>query len=187
MSLIDHTGFAEPLALNPNRNDAVGLALSAALPLAALVSVEAGASALGWAYSDLQHLVNPALPEGLSLLLIAVMLPLLGLARWAAWQEGRKGRVASWWVVGLIAAALAYPVMGLVLDGFLMGWLELSLVVLAGAATLRVAGVSRPGLLCMVLPLLAVAAAAIPGYIVLTGGWSPGLAITVAMAHPERL
>ena len=24
------------------------------------------------------------------------------------------------------------------------------------------------------------------GYVALTGGWSPGLAITVVMAHPER-
>ena len=185
MSLIGHIETAEPIALDPNRNDAAGLALSVFLPVLGLVCVQAIGGAAG-VYAGGYPTLPFALPTSVANLLPILMFPLWGIARWAAFQNGARGRAASWWVVGLMGVMLAYPYVTLGLDGFLTNWLDLGVLILAVAATVRVATVSRSGLLCMMPPLLILAAAAIPGYVVVTGGWSPGLAITVGLVHPER-
>jgi hypothetical protein len=156
--------------------------------MAALVTVQLGAGVFGITPLTLaQARVPGMLPPTLAHLLPLMLAPCLGMARWAAWQAGRKGRAASWWIVALMAATLGDPFAGLVLDSFLADWLQLCLLVLAGATALRVSAVSRAALVGLLPSLLVLVLAAIPGYVALTGGWSPGLAITVVMAHPERI
>ncbi len=187
MSLIDTAGFSEPSALNPNRNDAVGLSLSVLLPLAAVVVMQAFGATAGVPPAMLHYAILPvALPEPIATMLPFMLFPLWGMARWAAWQSGRAGQAASWWVVALMGAMIVYPYVALGLDGFLLNWLDLFMLLLAGAAAMHVGPVSRPALACMLPSLLVLTLAAIPGYVALTGGWSPGLAITVALVHPER-
>jgi hypothetical protein len=188
MSRAQAATISEPLGLDPNRNDVLGLGASVFLATAALVTVQLGAGVAGITPMELAHARVPGiLPVALAHILPLLLFPCLGMARWAAWQAGRRGRAASWWIVALMAATLGYPFAGLILDSFLMNWLQLGLLILAGATTLRVSAVSRPALVGLLPSLLVLVVAAIPGYVALTGGWSPGLAITVIMAHPERV
>jgi hypothetical protein len=188
MSLIETAAFSDVHPLDPNRNDAFGLGTSVLLAVAALVTVQLGATLFAVTPLTLaQARVPGMLPPALAHLLPLMLLPCLGMSRWAAWQAGRKGRAASWWNVALMAATLGFPFAGLVLDSFLVDWLQLCLLLLAGATALRVSAVSRPALIGLLPSLLVLVLTAIPGYVALTGGWSPGLAITVVMAHPERI
>jgi hypothetical protein len=188
MSYVQTAARAHALPLDPNRNDTFGLAASVFLAMAGLVAVQAGAGLAGITPLMLAHArVAGLLPVSLAHLLPLLLFPCLGMARWAAWQAGRRGRAASWWIVALMGATLGYPFAGLVLDSYLMNWMQLALLLLAGATALRVSAVSRAALIGLLPSLLVLVVAAIPGYVALTGGWSPGLAITVVMAHPERI
>lgn len=164
----------EPPALDPDRNETFGLILSALLPLAAVFTVAGLVAFLGLGgavrlYSD-----------PISALLFVPLFPLWGAAHWFAAREGAPGRVASRWVLALIGLGLVYPFIHGMADAFWLGWANIFWLILIAATALRLAQVSRPALM-LVLPSLAwVALAAIPGYVLVTNGWSPGFAVTVA-------
>lgn len=172
MAFID-AHFEPPAALNPDRNEALGLTLSAVLPVVAVAAV-AGLVAL-FGIGDSVRLYS----DPLSALLFVPLFPLWGAAHWFAAREGEAGRVASRWVLGLIGFGLVYPFIYGMADAFWLGWANIAWLILIAATALRLAPVSQPALL-LVLPSLAwVALAAIPGYVLLTNGWSPGFAVTV--------
>jgi tryptophan-rich sensory protein len=82
-------------------------------------------------------------------------------------------------VLGLIAWGLVYPFLPALTDPFWLSGLTLVWLLLVAATALRLARVSRPALLLVLPSFLWVALAAIPGYVLLTNGWSPGFAVTV--------
>jgi hypothetical protein len=174
MAFLDADRFDPPGALDPYRNEVLGLLLSALLPLAAVFAIAGLVAFLGLA-GVAPHYADPVLA-----LFFVPLFPLWGAAHWFAAREGEAGHAAANWVQALIALGLVYPFLYGTLDAFWLGWANILWLILTGAAALRLARVSRPALL-LVLPSLAwVALAAIPGYVLLTSGWSPGFAVTVA-------
>src|SRR3954463_6915210 len=86
--------------------DAMGivtLGLSAALPMAAYFAADMLADAMG-----LVPVITPplGLPEWTVAAAMMVTLPMWGVARWLVGQRGDAGRIASRWVVALIAAVI---------------------------------------------------------------------------------
>lgn len=172
MAFID-VHYDPPAALDPDRNEVLGLALSALLPVAAVFAV-AGLVAFFGLGSVARHYSDPMMA-----LLFVPLFPLWGAAHWFAAREGEAGRIAARWVLALMGFGLVYPFLYGTLDSFWLGWTNIAWLILIAATALRLAQVSRPALM-LVLPSLAwVALAAIPGYVLLTNGWSPGFAVTV--------
>ena len=166
--------YETPAALDPDRNEVFGLTLSILLPLAAVFMV-AGLVAFAGLGGTIRLYSDPMLA-----LFFVPLFPLWGAAHWFASREGDAGRVASRWVLALMGFGLVYPFAYGVADSFWLGWANILWLILIAATALRLAPVSRPALM-LVLPSLAwVALAAIPGYVLLTNGWSPGFAVTVA-------
>ena len=162
-----------PAALDPGRNEVLGLTLSAFLPVAAAFAVAGLVAFLGLG-ENVPHYADPMMA-----LLFVPLFPLWGAAHWFAAREGEAGRSAARWVLGLIGFGLVYPFIYGIADAFWLGWANIAWLILIAATALRLATVSRPALL-LVLPSLAwIALAAIPGYVLLTNGWSPGFAVTV--------
>ena len=173
MAFID-VHYDTPAALDPDRNAVLGLTLSAFLPLAAVFAVAGLVAFLG--LGDSVRLYS----DPVMALLFVPLFPLWGAAHWFAAREGEAGRVAARWVLALIGFGLVYPFIHGMADAFWLGWADIVWLILIAATALRLAPVSRPALM-LVLPSLAwVALAAIPGYVLLTNGWSPGFAVTVA-------
>jgi hypothetical protein len=103
-----------------------------------------------------------------------------GTAHWLASREGEAGHRAAAWVQALIGWGLVYPLASGLADPCWLGWLNIASLILIAATAIRLAKVSRPALLLVLPSLVWVALAAIPGYVLLTNGWSPGFAVTVA-------
>jgi hypothetical protein len=185
MAYLDTAPTGHAISLNPNRDDAIGLALSALLPLAGVVILGGYGQTIGLPRLEAWPVLPLALPEWAAALVILMLFPLVGVARWAVAQEGERGRRASWWAVALIAWLLIYPLAAAGLDPFFMGWLDLATLLIAVAATARIGAVSTAALVWM-LPVVAVLGlVAIQGYVFLTNGWSPGFAVTAALVQPE--
>lgn len=173
MAFID-VHYETPAALDPDRNEVLGLLLSAFLPIAAVFAV-AGLVAFLGLDGSVRLYSDPVMA-----LLFAPLFPLWGAAHWFAAREGDAGRAAARWVLALIGFGLIYPFVHGMADAFWLGWANILWLILIAATALRLAPVSRSALM-LVLPSLAwVALAAIPGYVLLTNGWSPGFAVTVA-------
>lgn len=154
--------------------EATGLLFSAFVTLAAALAV-AGLVAFSGVGANVRLYSDPTMA-----MLFMPLFPLWGAAHWLAAREGEKGRIAARWVLALIGFGLVYPFIYAMSDAFWLGWANIAWLILIAATALRLAQVSRPALL-LVLPSLAwVALAAIPGYVLLTNGWSPGFAVTVA-------
>jgi hypothetical protein len=186
MAYLDTAPIPPAIALDPNRNDAVGLALSAVLPLAGVMILGGYGQSLGLPRLEVWPELPLAMPDWAGALVILMLFPLIGVARWAAAQEGERGRRASWWAVGLIGWLLVYPVAASGLDPFFVGWLDLATLLIAVAATARIGAVSAAALLWM-LPVVGVLGlVAVQGYVFLTNGWSPGFAVTAMLADSER-
>lgn len=174
MAFLDAGHLETPSALDPYRNEALGVAISALLPLAAVFAMAGFVAYLG---------IGSAVPlysDPMKAAVFAALFPLWGVAHWLAAREGEAGHRAAAWVLAIIGGGLLYPFLAVVLDDFLMGWANIVGVIVIGATAIRLARVSRIAAI-LVLPSLAwVALAAIPGYVLLTNGWSPGFAVTVA-------
>jgi hypothetical protein len=174
MAFLDASHLDTPAALDPYRNEALGLAISALMPLAAVFAMAGFVAFLGLGSAI------PLYSDPMKAAFFAALFPMWGVAHWLAAREGAAGHRAASWVLALIGGGLVYPFLPIVLDPFLMGWADIGAVLLIVATAIRLARVSRPAML-LVLPSLAwVVLAAIPGYVLLTNGWSPGFAVTVA-------
>lgn len=94
-----------------NRPGPLGGLLSAALPLVAVVAENALIFRAGWAEQDPAFDAVAFAPPGWLVGAVwCVLYPLWGLARWRSHLAGEGGRRAAWWVVGLMAWGLAYPI-----------------------------------------------------------------------------
>jgi len=174
MAFIDASHLDTPAALDPYRNEVLGLAISALLPLAAVFAVAGFVAFLGLGSAA------PLYADPAQAILFVPLFPMWGVAHWLAAREGEAGHRAASWVLALMGWGLVYPFLPALLDPFLMGWADIASLILIAATAIRLAKVSRPALL-LVLPSLAwVALAAIPVYVLLTNGWSPRFAVTVA-------
>lgn len=169
MSMLDTAHESGGFALDPNRPDAAGLVLSTLVPL---VLVMTASLAVG------RH----GLPgdNWISAIGFLPLFPMWGAARWIAWQQGEAGRHASHWVLALIGWGVLYPLASVTLDPFLMGWVNMLGLFLAAVATARLWPVSKGAMLLVLPTIVWLALAAIPAYLLVTGGWSPGFAVTVA-------
>ena len=173
MAFLDAGHLETPAALDPYRNEVLGLAISALMPLAAVFAMAGLVAFIG---------IGDAVPlysDPATAAFFAALFPMWGVAHWLAAREGEAGHRAAAWVLALIGGGLVYPFLSAVLDPFLMGWANILAVLLISATALRLARVSRPALLLVLPSLVWVALAAIPGYVLLTNGWSPGFAVTV--------
>ncbi len=160
--------------LDPDRDDAVGVAVSAVLPLGALVILDGLKTAFGFVPVSGADGV-----DALGVLLTTILFPMWGVARWAAARKGERGRAAGWWVVGLMMFALLLDVVAPFADAFWTAVGSLVLVVIMTATTARLATVSRGAVLWMIPGFAVSSIGAVHAYVLATGGWSPGLAITV--------
>jgi hypothetical protein len=180
MAFPDATHLEPPAALDPYCNETLGLALSALLPLAAVFAMAGLVAFAG--LGDAVPLYSEPMKAGF----FAALFPMWGVAHWLAAREGEAGHRAAMWVLALIGGGLIYPFLPVVLDDVLMGWANIAAVLLIAATAIRLARVSRPALLLVLPALLWIVAAAIPGYVLLTDGWSPGFAVTAAAAVGEH-
>ncbi|WP_240230478.1 tryptophan-rich sensory protein [Devosia lacusdianchii] len=137
--------------LNADRNDVLGLVLSAALPLAVFVIANGiaemnGALPLFFSPFGLPGWVGGALHIG--------SLPLFGIARWMVAREGRQGRVAGWWLVALMAGTIAFPFVVTPLDSLMLSIVAMLLLLVGLGAAARTGEVS-PRAAWIMLPGLA--------------------------------
>jgi hypothetical protein len=180
MAFLDAAHSDTPAVFDPDRNQLLGLALSAALPLAAVFAVAGLTAFLGLSAAV------PLYADPVRALLFIPLFPLWGAAHWFAARQGAAGRAASRWVLALIGWGLVLPFAHGLLDPYAFGWVTLFSVLLIGATALRVSEVSRPALLLLLPSLVWVVLAAIPGYVLVTSGWSPGFAVTLALGESEN-
>jgi hypothetical protein len=174
MAFLDASQLETPAALDPYRNEALGLAISALMPLAAVFTMAGLVAFLG-----LGHAI-PLYSDPMKASVFAALFPMWGVAHWLAAREGEAGHRASAWVLALIGGGLIYPFLSVVLDDFLRVWANIAAVMLIAATAIRLARVSRIATILVLPSLVWVVLAAIPGYVLLTNGWSPGFAVTVA-------
>jgi hypothetical protein len=174
MAFIDAAPFDTARPFDPYRNEAFGLALSALMPLAAAFLM-AGLVA----FLDAEVLAPLYAKASIAPFYLALF-PLWGAAHWFAAREGAAGHDAANWILGLIAWGLVYPFLHGTFDAFWLGWANVFSLVLVAAVSLRLAPVSRPALFLVLPSLVWIALAAIPGYVLVTNGWSPGFAVTLA-------
>ena len=174
MAFLDAAHYDPPIALDPYRNEGLGLALSALLPLAAAFAMGGLVAFLGLADAA------PLYSDPSKALFFVPLFATWGAAHWFAAREGAAGHRAANWVLALIGWGLVYPFLPGVLDAFWLSWTNVFSLLLIGATALHLAPVSRTAMLLVLPSLLWVAFAAIPGYVLLTNGWSPGFAVTVA-------
>lgn len=183
MSFLD-AAHADLTAFDPHRNEVLGLGVSAAMPLAAAFAV-AGICA-GFGLSSIAPLYADPLAHWPAALMFFPQFVLWGAAHYLA-SRADAGGVASRWVLALIGWGLLTPFLPGVLDPFWMGWASVFTFALAGLTALHVGQVSRLGSMLILPSLVWAAAGAIPGYVFLTNGWSPGFAVAAGtvMARPK--
>lgn len=160
--------------LNADRHDLLGLVLSAGLPMAVFVIANGMAEFSG---------VRPLFfaPFGLSGWLAATLhigsLPLFGIARWMVAGRGRQGRVASWWLVALMAGTIAFPFLVVRLDSLMLSIVAMAVLIIGLSAAARTASVSRLAALVMLPGLGWMGLSAFVG-LSFVAGWSPPFALT---------
>jgi hypothetical protein len=183
MSMQYAASHGEPLGLADRNNDAAGLLLSAFVPLILACAAMGAALALGAdeAVGVEARFAGDWLPA-----LYLMLFPMWGAAWWFCHREGAGGEAAASWTAALIAWGLCYPFLASVLDPFFLAIANLASLLLISATAIRVAPVSRIGLTLILPSLLWVALAALPGYVLLTSGWSPGFAITIKALEADR-
>ncbi len=94
-----------------NRPGPLGALLSALVPLLAVVVENGLIASAGWAAQDPAFAAVSFAPPGWLVGAVwCVIYPMWGLARWRSHLSGEAGRRAAWWVVGLMAWGLAYPI-----------------------------------------------------------------------------
>ena len=127
-------------ALDVDRHNALGLVLSAALPLAVFVIVNGVAELNGllplfFSPFGLAGWVGGAMHLG--------ALPLFGISRWIVANRGHEGRSAGWWLVALMAGVIAFPFVVNPLDSLALSIVSITLLLFGLATAMRTAKVSR--------------------------------------------
>lgn len=171
----DHSVF------DADRQDVLGVVLSAGLPLAGLVIVHAGAEAAG-----LASFIIPApfgLPAWMGMAALLVMLPMWGIARWLVARHGHEGHVAGWWVVALMAAVIIAPFAMAAVDVLMASMVSMLLLLTGIIAAARTAALSGPAAALLLPGIIWTGAGALVGFSIVAGGWSPPFALTESHGH----
>lgn len=155
--------------LDADRHDGLGLVLSASLPLAVFVIANGMAHLIG---TRPLFFAPFGMPSWAAVALHLGALPLFGAARWMVADKGRAGRTAGWWVVGLMAGAIAFPFLVTPLDSLALSAIAMALLILGLAAIARVAKISPRAALLMAPGLGWMGFSALMGLSFLSG-WSP--------------
>ncbi len=165
-----------PSRLDADRHDLLGLALSAALPLAVFVVANGIAELNGF----LPLFFSPfGLPGWVGGALHIGSLPLFGIARWMVAGRGEAGRSAGWWIVGLMAGMIVFPFVVMPLDSLQLSMVSLSLLLVGLGAVARTAAVSPRAALIMAPGLVWMGVSAFVG-LTFVASWSPPFALTNA-------
>lgn len=177
------TWITHPHELNVARTDARSVAtlgLSAALPMAAYFAADILGEAFG-----LVPVVNlpMGLPHWTAAAAMILTLPMWGIARWKVGQRGDAGRVASRWIVALIAGVILLPYALSVANPF-MDSLLFMLVLLTGIiAAMRAAALSGTAMALLAPGLVWFGLGSLIGFTTLAGGWSPPFALVDQNKH----
>ena len=160
--------------LDADRHDWLGLALSAALPLAVFVI----ANGVGQLTGNPPLFFSPfGLPGWVGAVMHLAALPLFGAARWLVVERGEAGRRASWWLVALMLGMIAFPYVVLPLDSLSLSMVSMALFVLGVATALRVSAVSRTAAVVMAPGLAWMGLSAAMG-LAFVAAWAPPFAVT---------
>ena len=165
--------------LDANRQDGLGLLLSAALPLAAYVVFHGFAEMNG----VMPLFFAPfGLPGWAGAMLYLMALPLFGVARWMVAEKSDDGRNAGWWLVALMAGTIVFPFVVAPLDSLMLSIISMSMLVAALGAGVRTARVSRLAGLVMLPGLAWMGLSAFVG-LSFVAGWTPPFGLTNANAN----
>jgi hypothetical protein len=160
--------------LDADRHDALGLALSAALPLAVFVI----ANGLAQINGMLPLFFSPmGLPGWVGAVLHLAGLPLFGAARWMVAGRGDAGRTAGWWIVALMAGVIAFPFVVAPLDSLMLSLVALVLLVLGLGAMVRAGAVDPKAAMVMAPGMIWMGFSAFVG-LSFAAAWSPPFAVT---------
>jgi hypothetical protein len=165
--------------LDADRQDGLGLVLSAALPLAAYMVFHGVAE-----INQLMPLFFApfGLPGWVGGALYLMALPLFGIARWMVATRGEAGRNAGWWLIALMAGTIVFPFIVAPLDSLMLSIISMSLLILGLGAGIRTAKVS-PLAGAVMLPGLAwMGLSAFVG-LSFVAGWTPPFGLTNANAN----
>lgn len=159
--------------LDADRHDLLGLTLSAALPVAVFII----AHGIGQLSGVLPLFFAPfGLPGWVGAALHIACLPLFGAARWMVADRGRRGEVAGWWIVALMAGVIAFPFVVAPLDSILLSMVSMLLLIVGIAASIRTAAVSRQAGWLMVPGLAWLGLSAFIG-LGFAAAWTPPFAV----------
>ncbi len=161
-------------ALDADRHDGLGLALSAALPLAMFVIVNGSVQAAG---GQALFFAPFGLPGWLGAALHLGTLPLFGVARWMVAGHGETGRSANRWIVALLVSAIAFPFLVGLLDTLMISIVSFAMFILALSSMARAAAVDRKAALVMAPAMAWMGFSAFIG-LSFAAAWSPPFAVT---------
>lgn len=164
---------------HPDRPDALGAAVSAALPVALLIALNSLAVSSGWTVAVPHYQGLPfAPPSWLSTAIWIAMFPMWGLACWMVRQTGAQGRIASRWLMALIGWSLVLPLVSPGFDLLGMTFANVLTLLLAIGTAARVFAASRRAFLLVLPSVLWLGFATFLGFAAIAQGWSPGFAAT---------
>lgn len=166
---------SKPFALlDADRRDALGLVLSAALPLAVFVI----ANGLAEINGALPLFFSPlGLPGWLGAVLHLGALPLFGIARWMVAGRGEAGQRAGWWIVVLMAGVIGFPFLVAPLDALMLSLVSMGLLLVGLGAMVRVGAVDPKAALVMAPGMAWMGFSALIG-LSFAAAWSPPFAVT---------
>ena len=160
--------------LDADRHNALGLVLSAALPLAVFVIANGIAELNGM----LPLFFAPfGLPGWMGGVLHLGSLPLFGVARWMIAGRGDRGREAGYWVVVLMAGMVVQPFLVMPLDALALSILSFALLVVGLGAMVRVAEVDPKAAMIMMPGMAWMGFSAFVG-LSFAAAWAPPFAVT---------
>lgn len=161
-------------AFDADRHNALGLVLSAALPLAVFVIANGLAELNGM----LPLFFSPmGLPGWAGAVLHLGTLPLFGAARWMVARRGAAGQNAGWWLVALMAGMIAFPFLVAPLDSLMLSLVAFALLIVGLGASARTAAVDRKAALVMMPGLVWIGFSTFVG-LSFVAAWSPPFAVT---------
>lgn len=160
--------------LDADRHDALGIVLSAALPLAVFVIANGIAELNGMVPLFFSPM---GLPGWFGGALHLASLPLFGVARWMVAARGVEGRKAGWWVVALMAGTIAMPFLIAPFDSLSLTILAFALLLTGLSAWARVARVDGKAALLMAPGIGWLGFSAFVG-LSFAAAWAPPFAVT---------
>lgn len=163
-------------SLDVDRRDALGLVLSATLPLAVFVIANGIAELNGM----LPLFFSPfGLPGWFGAAIHIGSLPLFGAARWMVTRHGAEGHAAGWWIVALLAGMIVFPFIVTPLDSLQLSVVSFTLLMVGLGAIARAAAVSPRAALVMAPGLFWMGVSAFVG-LTFAASWAPPFALTTA-------